>query len=723
MYISVNDAAAKFHLSKRRVQVLCEQGRISGANMVSGVWLIPETASKPVDNRRKQIDENQMNFFETSQKTLATADVCKALSISEATVKNWIRLGKITPDVGNQLFSQEYFEKFVAALKSNDNTKLKSRRNKKCATGKALYKDYVHTATNQRLVEELLGLKVIQSESDLRLVLANFAVQLYYQRHEIPYANSNVLPDFLSQSSDADFCALIIDLLGKRVVDFDSVNRLQPALTKSISFVAGEDTLGFVYISLQDIGQRKSSGAYYTPAKVVNALIDRLYDNDHDLMLRTICDPCCGTGNFLLSLANKGIDYSNLYGQDIDPISAYLSRLNLALMAPQMSATDLRSRIIVGNTYFETFKQRFDILLGNPPWGSGFSDEDASKCRRLFKTATGKSIESFDLFVEKALSMLRHNGVLAFVLPEAILNVAAHKAVRKLMIDSCSFKFVTYIGSVFPGVQCPSVILGITPDGNQTVVGCRVATGNKSFIIAQERRFDDGILSLKVSDEEYECLKAIGNAEHVAFLKGNAKFALGIVTGNNKEYISNLKHDGYEIVLKGSDVFRYGMTTPGNYIRFAPEAFQQVAPTEMYRAKGKLLYRFICEVPVFTYDDQQTLSLNSCNTVIPEIVGLEMKYVLAVLNSSVSAFFISKKFNSIKLLRSHIEQLPIPVVALDLQMAIVKKVDRIMHASENTGDLYTDLDYDIMKLFGLSAEQMETIQAALTGKNLFLTAH
>lgn len=68
---------------------------------------------------------------------------------------------------------------------------------------------------------------------------------------------------------------------------------------------------------------------------------------------------------------------------------------------------------------------------------------------QTFKTAVGKSIESYDLFVEKALSMLNHKGVLAFVLPEAILSVAAHDAVRKLMIDSCSFRFISYLGNVF----------------------------------------------------------------------------------------------------------------------------------------------------------------------------------------------------------------------------------------------------------------------------------
>jgi type I restriction-modification system DNA methylase subunit len=720
MYILVNDAAAKFNISKRRVQLLCEQGRISGANMVSGVWLIPETAPKPVDGRKKRTDDSQLSFFDVTQKRLTVDDVCKTLSISKATAKNWIRLGKIVPDIGDQLFSTEYVEKFVAELKSGKNTKLKSRRNKKSATGKVLYKDYVHTASNQKLVADLLELGIIENERDLLIVLANFAVQLYYQSRNIPFGNSNVLLDFLSQEQTSEFHILIKDLIGKDTVAPALINKLLPVLSKEILFVKGEDSLGFVYISLQDIGQRKSSGAYYTPEKVVGELIDRLYENDPDLGSKTICDPCCGTGNFLLSLGTKGIDYANLYGQDIDSISVFLSRINIALMAPEMSAVGIQSRIIVGNTYFETFTQKFDVIVGNPPWGSDFSEEDALRCRKLFKTAVGKSIESYDLFVEKALSMLNHKGVLAFVLPEAILSVAAHDTVRRMMIAACSFKFISYLGNVFSGVQCPSIILGIAPDDEKTVIGCRVSTENDTFVISKPRTFSDGTLSFNVSDEENECLNAISNIKNVVYLKGNAKFALGIVTGNNKKYISTEKRDDNEVVLKGSDIQRYGMTSSGNYIRFAPESFQQVAPVEIYRAKEKLLYRFICEVPVFTYDDQQTLSLNSCNIVIPDVAGLEMKYILAILNSSVTVYFISKKFNSVKLLRSHIEQMPIPVVPVDIQTSIIKKVDRIMNSSENISGLYEDLDSDIMQLFGLSGAHRDIIKKFLRKKNLFL---
>lgn len=39
MCFSVTDAATKFNISKCRVQLLCEQGHISMANMVNDIWL------------------------------------------------------------------------------------------------------------------------------------------------------------------------------------------------------------------------------------------------------------------------------------------------------------------------------------------------------------------------------------------------------------------------------------------------------------------------------------------------------------------------------------------------------------------------------------------------------------------------------------------------------------------------------------------------------------
>jgi len=64
-YLSAKELAEKWNISRRRVQILCEEGRIDGAYKVSEVWIIPEDAEKPVDRRKvakkkinKEIDKS-----------------------------------------------------------------------------------------------------------------------------------------------------------------------------------------------------------------------------------------------------------------------------------------------------------------------------------------------------------------------------------------------------------------------------------------------------------------------------------------------------------------------------------------------------------------------------------------------------------------------------------------------------------------------------------------
>ena len=53
-YMSCPEAAEKWGISERRVQILCSQNRIPGVSKLGYMWLIPKNAEKPFDMRKKQ---------------------------------------------------------------------------------------------------------------------------------------------------------------------------------------------------------------------------------------------------------------------------------------------------------------------------------------------------------------------------------------------------------------------------------------------------------------------------------------------------------------------------------------------------------------------------------------------------------------------------------------------------------------------------------------------
>lgn len=51
-YITTSEMAKKWSISRRRVTMLCQEGRIEGAILRGNTWLIPEDAKKPEDPRK-----------------------------------------------------------------------------------------------------------------------------------------------------------------------------------------------------------------------------------------------------------------------------------------------------------------------------------------------------------------------------------------------------------------------------------------------------------------------------------------------------------------------------------------------------------------------------------------------------------------------------------------------------------------------------------------------
>ena len=51
-YITVQEAAEKWGVTPRQVQILCKENRIAGAMRMSRIWIIPENAQKPTNTKR-----------------------------------------------------------------------------------------------------------------------------------------------------------------------------------------------------------------------------------------------------------------------------------------------------------------------------------------------------------------------------------------------------------------------------------------------------------------------------------------------------------------------------------------------------------------------------------------------------------------------------------------------------------------------------------------------
>ncbi len=52
-YITVTEIAKQWNLRPRTVPMMCSDGKTEGATKVGNVWVIPDSAEKPIDARIK----------------------------------------------------------------------------------------------------------------------------------------------------------------------------------------------------------------------------------------------------------------------------------------------------------------------------------------------------------------------------------------------------------------------------------------------------------------------------------------------------------------------------------------------------------------------------------------------------------------------------------------------------------------------------------------------
>ena len=608
-----------------------------------------------------------------------------------------------------------FLEEGVLTLKnkigSESFSRLKARANKAGSASNFFPEEY---AENSRLISHIANIVACfkEDELDIEPVMFLATLRLLEAMGEVAPSHNGETFNIESRSFWArnSVMSAIHAWRASFAHDVDEV-RYRRAYEK-ITPYESDDFLGLLYQSLVQEGRKSEQGSYYTPSKIVEDSLSRIEGR-----IRTFLDPCCGTGKYLMFAAKKfHLLPENIIGVDCDKIATHLARINLLLayrgkeFSPNIYCMDALSEFATGEMFCNTnnFLESIDVIATNPPWGA--YKNSASKNQFIGRVKSG---ETFSLFLEKSIRLLRRGGRLSFILPESILTIRTHADIREIILNETTISSISLLGRQFTGVFTPVIRLDLIKE--PAPENWRVAVEKKgtSSDISQKRfaQNENVIFDIATESNEEALLKKIYAIPHQT-LSHHAEWALGIVTGDNKKYVLDAIEQGAEPVFRGSDVFQYSLGKPTSFLRFTPNAFQQVAPEKFFRAKEKLIYKFISKKLVFAYDDKQRLTLNSANILIPSFPGMSIKVALAFLNSAVFQYIFEKKFSTHKVLRGDLETLPFPVVTAETQRII----ERLVEEAISTQKTPEALEATIFTAFELCEEEIAAIKNTIKNR-------
>ncbi len=581
-------------------------------------------------------------------------EILKKYNISDATLRNWKKLNYIK-DI-NDIDPSEIDE----ILKNKTGV----RRNKRTSDDNIIPLSYINDKKIVSIITKILELKKEYNQTVNEV--------LYESILSVIKNNKLTVPDGIS------------NILGERSNNNDFINEFSKI---EISYDEDNDFLGCLYMSLLSIGSKDTNGIYYTPFKVVNKIIKSISFKDS----MKIVDPGCGSGNFLIQafkeMKRKGMDTTtiidNLYGFDIDSIAGLLARVNLYTLDDNIDY----SKINIYNLDFlnDDCEFKFDCVIGNPPWGKKYTAEEKKVLKNKYNAEFSK-MDSFSQFIIRSFELLNDNGTLSFVLPSSILNIAVHESIRKFLLDN-KIIYIKKIGREFEEIVTDVILIQVQKEKVDNNI-CEFDDIKIEQNYFKNNAYSNFLVSDPIASSIIEKIKSFSHFH----LTDNVEYALGVVTGDNKKYLSTEKSENNEPIISGKEIDRYKFdySKIKNYIIFEKEKLQQVAKEDFYRCKNKIIYKFIGKKLCFAVEDKSILTLNSANVICINN-SYDLNYISAVLNSRLTQLFFDESYDTHKVLKNHIQAFYIPILSDDKIKNISNIVKNMQPADSYNEDIETIL--------------------------------
>ena len=391
----------------------------------------------------------------------------------------------------------------------------------------------------------------------------------------------------------------------------------------------------------------------------------------------------------------------------------------------------------------------FDAVIGNPPYrmlqphNTGQGELDY--IREHFVSADFK-VEMFHLFLQRGISLLDYGGLLGFIVPTTLLNNVYAEKLRRQVMATCQINTISVSTErVFSDadVHTSVFVFQREKDGARRNASLIRTTKNLTAEFVRCPRYESATMQKRFIGLPGCVWNILLNERNAALIeKLRSKFSplqsvaqinRGLITGDRAKYFSSQKKSAHHVpILSGSDVERYAVRSPSEYVLFVrPESAGGCWDEEVHLAEHKIVIRQIGDKPTASVIEKPYAVTGNIFTVMAEPIKLE-KLILGILNSRLVEFFWRVMFTDFKssfpqITIFSLAQVPIAadagkesrdrlVTLVDKMLTLTPashaaKTDTERHALENAiAKIDHDIDQLVYQLYGVTPEEIALVE-------------
>jgi type I restriction enzyme M protein len=217
--------------------------------------------------------------------------------------------------------------------------------------------------------------------------------------------------------------------------------------------------------------QKAKEGEVYTPREVIRLMVEILDPKQNS----SIYDPACGSGGMLIISYNYmkekyGNVKASLYGQEVNPLTLALAKMNLILHGIIDYHLELGDTLLYPRFKENGSLKKFDICLTNPPWNQdGYGEETLKKgefWRERFEYDFPPRQSADWAWIQHLLASTKDNGKAAIVIDNGCLfRGGKEKVIRAKIVEEDLIECVILLPEkLFYNTGAPGVIIVFNKD-------------------------------------------------------------------------------------------------------------------------------------------------------------------------------------------------------------------------------------------------------------------